>query len=104
MRARARISLAATSDGGLSEPMPLPCHSLLLGVDEDRPQTEGLFLGVQIAAPSHEALEPGADNVFVDLRLISDRAGEYLRPGATFTLLYPLQVIGQGEVLEVVSP
>ena len=102
MRARARISLAATLDGGLAEPLPSPCHSLLLGVDG--PDTDDLFLGVQITGASNEALEPGAHSLFVELHLMSDLADKYLWPGATFTLRYPIQVVGHGQVLEVLSP
>ena len=103
MRARARISLFATSDGGLPEAMPSPCQSLLLGVDGDAPHTDDLFLGMQITAPLHETLEPGAHSLFVDLHLLSALADKYLWPGATFTLRYPIRVVGHGQVLEVLS-
>ena len=101
MKLRARIDLHATSDGGLAAQVPSPCQSLLLRVDGSQPHDEELYLGAHIATTSDDALQPGATDVVVDLRLLSDRADLHLVPGATFTLCHPLQVVGRGRVLEI---
>ena len=102
MRARARISMAATSDEGLSEQLPVPCDSLLLGVADGSGRDDGdLCLGVRITTTFDEALVPGSTDVLVELRVLSDLAEKYLAPEATFTLRHPLQIVGRGRVLNV---
>jgi hypothetical protein len=71
----------------------VPCSSLLLAVDDDRLAADCMFFSVQIAAPPLEVLEPGLQCVFMVLHIVSDRAGEFLCPRATFTLR-PLRAVG----------
>ena len=101
MHALARIDLNEARDGGLLEPMPSPCRSLLLRVDRGTDEDDEMNLGVQVATASGEPLSPGASGVTVDLHFWSDLADVFVVPSTRFTLRYPNRVVGRGQVLEV---
>jgi hypothetical protein len=48
VHARARIELDEATGGGLSEPMPSPCRSLILRIEQDGADEDEVNLGVQI--------------------------------------------------------
>jgi hypothetical protein len=101
VHARARIEMNDGADGGLSQPMPSPCRSLILRVEHDMAEEDGTNLGVQITTQSGEPLEPGVSGVTVDLHFWSDLADVFVVPSTRFTLRYPNRVVGHGHVLEV---
>ena len=101
VHATARIEMNDASDGGLSEPMLLPCRSLILRVEHDLAGEDETNLGVQITTPSGEPLEPGVSGVEVDLHFWSDLADVFVVPSTRFTLRYPNRVVGCGQILEV---
>ncbi|GAB3778204.1 hypothetical protein [Nocardioides ungokensis] len=101
VHARARIELAEVAGGGLLEPMPSPCRSLLLRVERDVADEDEVSLGVQITTDSGEPLSPGQSALTVDLHFWSDLADVFVVPSTRFTLPYPNRVVGSGEVLDV---
>ena len=101
VHARARIKLDATTGGGLSEPMPSPCRSLILRIEHGTADGDEVNLGVQITTASGEPLSPGASDVTVELHFWSDLADVFVVPSTTFTLRYPNRVVGRGQVLDV---
>jgi hypothetical protein len=101
MHALAQIDLTEAAQGGLSEPMPSPCRSLILRVEYDAAEEDGMNLGVQIATESGGPLSPGAFGLTVDLHFWSGLAEVFVTPGTRFTLRYTDRVIGRGEVLDV---
>jgi hypothetical protein len=101
VRARARIELEDAASGGLSEPMPSPCRSLILRVEYDVADEREVSLGVQITTDSGGPLSPGESGVTVELRFWSDLADVFVVPSTRFTLRYPNRVVGRGQVLDV---
>jgi hypothetical protein len=100
VKANARIDLLDGADGGLTEPMPSPCQSLLLRVELDADE-EPVDLGVRITTLSGEPISPGTSGVAVDLDFWSDLADVFVVPSTRFTLRYPSRVVGVGQVLDV---
>jgi hypothetical protein len=101
-RARAaRIELNEAANGGLSEPMPSPCRSLIFRVEHEVADEDEMNLGVQITTASGEPLSPGVFGVTVDLHFWSDLADVFVVPSTKFTLRYPNRVVGRGHVLDV---
>lgn len=91
---KARVVMSSVHDGGLTEPMPSPCRSLLLrldGPDEDVGVSIVTQSGLALTAEGSYEVEMTiwAGPVFLD----------YIRPGSRFTLRYPVQVVGTGEVV-----
>jgi hypothetical protein len=101
VHARARIELDEAAAGGLLEPMPSPCRSLLLRVEHDVADEDEVSLGVQITTDSAEPLAPGQSGVPVELHFWSDLADVFVVPSTRFTLRYPNRVVGRGVVLDV---
>jgi hypothetical protein len=101
VHAKARIEMNDATDGGLTEPMPRPCRSLILREEHDVAEEDETNLGVQISTQSGEPLEPGVSGVTVDLHFWSDLADVFVVPSTRFTLRYPNRVVGRGQVLEV---
>lgn len=87
--------------GGLAEPMPSPCQSLILRVEHDNTGEEPIDLGVRITTSTGVPLSPGTSRVTVALDFWSDLADVFVVPGTRFTLRYPSRVVGVGQVLDV---
>jgi len=102
MQARAHIELSEAARGGLSEPIPSPCSSLILRVEQDVAEEDEINLGVQITTESGGPLLPGAFGLTATLRFWSDQADVFITPRTRFTLRYPDRVVGRGEILDVV--
>jgi hypothetical protein len=100
MIARAQIDLNETVHGGLSEPMPSPCRSLILRVKHDVAEEDEMNLGVRITTETGGPLSPGASGLTVDLLFWSDLADVFVTPRTRFTILYPDRVVGRGEILD----
>lgn len=101
MRARSHIQLSEKADGGLTHPLPSPCRSLFLTV-EDPLEPRGIQLGVQIRTEFGAVLIPGTATT-VQLTFWADEADLYIVPGRDFTLTYPRRVVGSGWVVEVLA-
>jgi hypothetical protein len=101
VQARSRIELTSAADGGLSQPMPSPCRSLILRVEDDAADEGEMNLGVQITTASGEPLSPGTSGVAVDLHFWSDLAEVFIVPNTQFTLRYPNRLVGRGHVVDV---
>lgn len=82
-------------------PMPSPCRSLILRVEDDLDGEERVDLGVQVSTSSGEPLHPGAAEMVVELNFWADLADVYVVPGTSFTLRYPSRIVGRGHVLEM---
>lgn len=98
VKANVKIEMLDGADGGLAEPMPWPCQSLLLRVEHDIADEEPVDLGVRITTLSGEPISPGTSEVSVDLDFWSDLADVFVVPRARFTLRYPSRVVGVGQV------
>jgi hypothetical protein len=98
VRAEAVLDLTTGADGGLTAPMPTPCRSLLLHIEQEG--EDRIDLGVQISA-SGDPLHPGDAGLAVELDFWDDLADVYVVPGVRFTLRYPTRVVGRGHVLAV---
>lgn len=103
MRATARIELGHAVGAGLTMPLPSPCRSLLLRVEQHLDGEDNPHLGVQITTASGEPLSPGNTGVAVQLDFWADLADVLVVPGARFTLRYPIRVVGSGEVVDVLT-
>jgi hypothetical protein len=102
VHARARIDLNEAADGGLSQPVPSPCKSLIPRVESEIADADEMMnLGAEIATASGEPLRPGASGLVVDLHFWSDLADVFVVPSTLFTLRYPNRVEGRGQVLDV---
>ena len=98
---QAIISLAATSDGGLKEPMPAPTSALLLkftALDDPHNQTT---IGTYIETPDGSDLAPASDKTIVRLSFWADIAQVYAMPGVRFDIWYAGRTVGHGEVLRL---
>lgn len=101
VKANATIDMHDEVGGGLIEPMPSPCQSLILRVELDNADDAPVDLGVRITTLSGDPIAPGVSGVAVDLGFWSDLADVYVVPTTRFTLRYPSRVVGTGRVLDV---
>jgi hypothetical protein len=100
---QAIICLAATSDGGLKEPMPAPTPALLLkftALDDPHNQTT---VGTYIETLDGSDLVPASDKTIVRLSFWADVAQVYAVPGVRFGIWYAGRSVGHGEVLRLLD-
>lgn len=102
VKANATIDMLDGAEGGLNEPMPSPCQSLILRVELDNADEGPVDLGVRITTVSGDPIAPGASRVAVGLDFWSDLSDVYVVPSTRFTLRYPSRVVGIGRILDVV--
>jgi hypothetical protein len=96
--ARASITLFASSDAGLSSPLPAPSKSLLLIFGDTQ-------IGAVIEPLGLDVLSPGAQEVPVVLRFWAAAvACELAVPGADFRLWYAGRDVGSGRVEQALQP